>query len=106
MRLSTRLRYSVISRTSQSPALSTSAWSAAATIAGSPLERNTQVPISCSFSRSSMIASSSSRASASGQKAAPRAWIPAASAGGAASGAEIVMVAVPSPRSISMLTWR
>ena len=48
--------------------------------------RSTQVPISVSLRRRCIIASSSERASASGQKAAPWAWIAAPSGGGAEEG--------------------
>ncbi len=49
--------------------------------------------------------SSSSRATASGQKRVPAAWMPATSDGGAASGAATVISATPRARSIAQATW-
>ena len=50
------------------------------------------------------MASSSSRASRSGQKAAPSSTIPGADVGGAASGPEMVNVARRASRAISTFT--
>ncbi len=101
-RLRVRFQYKRISRTSQCSANSCSMASASATRAGSPTDRNTQVPISPSLNRKCNIASSSSRASANGQNDAPAAWMSSGVCGSGVCGPEMINAAVFRLRSISI----
>src|SRR6185369_9035910 len=105
IRLNVRLRYRRISRTSQSSRCAASRRSYASTSSARPDVLSTQSPISSSFVRRCRIRSSSSRASASGQKAPPASWTPAALVGGGALGPLTVISARPRARSISQTTW-
>ncbi len=95
----------MVSRTSQWLRWAISVVSIASTAAASPSVLISQMPMSSSLVRIERIASSSSRASASGYQAAPWASIAAASVGSAAVGAFTVKVALRFARSISTVTF-
>ena len=82
MRLSTLFQYCLISLTSQCALLASRKASQASTLARSPCDLNTSIAVSSSLMRRCRIASSSSRATCSGQNFAPCAIMPSISAGG------------------------
>ena len=94
----------IVSFTSQSWRCCCSVASTASTASASPRVFRIQVPTSISLVRRHRIASSSSRAIASGHQPAPAAWMAATSVGWAAAGADTVSVAVRALRSTATST--
>src|SRR5258708_19949936 len=100
MRLSTRFQYCLISLTSQCALLASRKASQASTLARSPCDLNTSIAVSSSLMRKCKIASSSSRATCSGQNDDPCAIMPSMSAGGALSAPLLEIVPTPPPPPI------